>query len=179
VKCVAARDARFAHPACHHGSVRRGAAFGRKDAFGRDHPVDVVGSRFRPHQDCFTSPFFPRNGIVGREDDLTGSRAGRCVETLACDAELLTGVDPRVKKVVERLCVDRGDGAAFVNQPFGNEIERNLYGSFGGAFGAARLQHEELAALDGKLEILNVAVVALEPRRYLLELLVDLRLPPS
>ena len=113
----------------------------------------------------------PRDRVVGREDDLPGGRARRSVEAFARDRELLVGIDARVKELIERLRVDHADGAALVDQPFVDEVERDLDRGLGAALRAARLQHEELAALDGELEILHVAIVALEPLGDLVELL--------
>ena len=45
----------------------------------------------------------------------------------------------------------------------------------GRALAGAGLEHVELAALDGELEVLHVAVVLLEHLRVAEELLVDLR----
>ena len=52
--------------------------------------------------------------------------------------------------------------SSFDDQPFVNEIERDLDRGLGAAFAAARLKHVQLAALDRELEVLHVAVVRFE-----------------
>ena len=56
----------------------------------------------------------------------------------------------------------RADRFLLRDQPVVHEIERDLDRRLGAAFAAARLQHVQLAALDGELEVLHVAVVRLE-----------------
>ncbi len=174
---VAARNARLAHSARHDGGVRRRAAFCGEDAFGRDHAVHVVRRGLVAHEDRLASKLLPRDGVVRREHGLARGRAGRRVEPLAHGAGLLVRIDARVKELIERLRVDHSDGAALIDHALGHEIERDLHGGLGGALRVARLQHEELAALHGKLEVLHVAIVTLQALCDLLELRVYLRLP--
>ncbi len=81
-----------------------------------------------------------------------------------------------MEELIERPSRHHGDGAAFIDEAFVDEIECNPDCSFRGTFGVARLQHKKLTALDGKLEILHVAIVPLEAAGDLLKLRVHLRL---
>ena len=172
----AAGDARLAHPARDDGRVRRRAAFLREDAFGSDHPVHVVGIGLGANQDRLASLLFPQDGVLGRKNDLSGRGSRRRVEALAGDLNALIGIDPRVKELIERLRVHHPDGATLVDQALRDEIAGDPDRGLGAALRVTRLQHEELATLDGKLEVLHVAIVALEPFGDLFELREDLRL---
>ena len=56
-----------------------------------------------------------------------------------------------------------------------DHVDGDLHRGRGGPLGRARLEHVQLAALDGELEVLDVAVVLLEPLADPLELGVDRR----
>ena len=60
------------------------------------------------------------------------------------------------------------------DQAFVHHIDREAHGGEAGALAVARLQHPELALLDGELDVLHVVVVLLEHLADLVELLVDL-----
>ena len=103
---------------------------------------------------------------------------GEALSPLQATSILLVGIDARVEELVERLRVDHADGASLVDQAFVNQIARDFHRGFGGALCVAGLQHEELPALDRELQVLHVAIMALEPRGDLFELCVDLGLQP-
>ena len=63
-----------------------------------------------------------------------------------------------------------------VDQALVNQLDRDPEGGTGGALADAGLQHPELAALDGELDVAEVLVVALEVTHDAHELLVRLRL---
>jgi hypothetical protein len=60
------------------------------------------------------------------------------------------------------------------DQPLAHHLAGDPEGGRGGALAAAGLQHVELAALDGELQVLHVAVVALQALAHLVELGEDL-----
>ena len=96
--------------------------------------------------------------------DLLGARLGGRVELVAQQLVDMCRLDPR-----ERLAL--GDDALF------DHVRRDAHGGRRGALAGPRLEHVQPAALDRELEILHVAVVALEPAGDLLELAVDLGHP--
>jgi hypothetical protein len=65
--------------------------------------------------------------------------------------------------------------SAFVRRPLVDHVGGDPEGRRAGALAVARLQGVEGAVLDGKLQVLHVAVVLFEPRADLLELVVDRR----
>ena len=72
------------------------------------------------------------------------------------------------------LRFDSHHGFAIVDQPLGNHVHGKLDSSRAGALSVARLEHEQLAFLDGELEVLHVAVVLLQPIRDRPQFLVGL-----
>ena len=56
------------------------------------------------------------------------------------------------------------------DQPFAGHVDGDPERRLGGALAGAGLQHPELAALDGELDVLHVAIVALEQVEHLGEL---------
>ena len=56
----------------------------------------------------------------------------------------------------------RAERLALGDDAFVDHVHGDSDGRGGGALGGARLEHVQLAALDGELEVLDVAVVALE-----------------
>ena len=61
------------------------------------------------------------------------------------------------------------------DQPLVDHVHGEAHGGEAGALAVARLQHPELALLDGELDVLHVAVVLLQLAADLFELLVDRR----
>ena len=55
--------------------------------------------------------------------------------------------------------------SSLADQLLGGHLDGDLQRRLGGALARARLQHPELAALDGEFEILHVAIVLLQPIR--------------
>ena len=56
----------------------------------------------------------------------------------------------------------RSDRFFLGHQPFARKLDRDPQRGLGGALAGARLQHPELALLDGEFEILHVAVMLFE-----------------
>ncbi len=169
----AAADGRFAHAAGHDRGVRGRAAARGEHALRGDDAVHVVGSGLGAHQDDRFAGFVPLDRGIGIEDDRAGSGAGRRVEPFRDRLIRLAVVDAGVKELVERGGADAAQGLVAVDEPFAHHVEGDLDRGFGAALAVARLQHVELAALDGELEVLHVAVVRLELVRDFEELTVD------
>src|SRR3974390_1193910 len=73
-----------------------------------------------------------------------------------------------MQQLVERNRIDAQDRFFLRDEFFGGKFDRDAQRGFRRALAVARLQHPQLALLDGELEVLHVAVVPLE-------LLVDAR----
>ena len=86
-----------------------------------------------------------------------------------------SGSKPGREQLAERLRIDEQHGVLRRDELLGHEIGGDDDGRVAGALAAARLQHEEPLVLNRELEVLDVLVVLLEPRRDLAQLLVGLR----
>src|SRR5580704_3658396 len=79
-----------------------------------------------------------------------------------------------MEQLIDLARLDAKHGLAFGDEAFADHLDGDLHRGFGGALATARLQHVQLAALDGELHVLHIAVVLLELASDLLELLVRL-----
>jgi hypothetical protein len=68
-----------------------------------------------------------------------------------------------MQKLVERGRIDAGYRLAFGDEALIGEFNRDPKRGLGGALAGASLQHPQLALLDRELEVLHVAIVALQP----------------
>ena len=170
----AAGDAGLADLAGHDGRVRRGATAGGQDALGHGHAVEVVRAGLDAHEDDLLALLDPLDGGVGVEDRPTHGGAGGGVEALGDLLGTLAGVGIELgtQELVHLGGLDAGDGLSLGDDAFLDHLDGDLDGRRGGALGDARLEHVELAALDGELEVLDVPVVGLELVPDLEELLV-------
>ena len=138
------------------------AAARGEDALRRVHAVDVLGlvsTRTRiTFLPCALSVF----GFFRREDDLARGGAGRGGQAGREQVAGGLGIDGRVEELVEGRRIDALHRLVARDQAFVGHVDGDLQRRLAGAFAGARLQHPELAALDGELEILHVAIVALE-----------------
>ena len=172
----AARDARLAHPARDDGGVRGHAAVRGQDALRLDQPVDVVrasspsGRGSPTRRPCRAPRRCPRRGRSRRtrrpatrsgpraatSNSALGSSIG-CSSWSSCPGSMRTTASSRVMR------------------PSVAHVDRSLQRGRGGALRRARLQDVELPVLDRELDVLHVAVVLLEPRHRLEQLVVRLR----
>ena len=76
-----------------------------------------------------------------------------------CSAD---GTDVGRKQNAHLIGRDAPERCVLVDQPFAHEIDRDAGCGVRGELGGARLQKVELSALDGELDVLNVAPRALE-----------------
>ena len=67
-----------------------------------------------------------------------------------------------MQQLVKRLRIDASHCLLARDQAFIRKLDRDPQRRLGGALARARLQHPQLALLDGELEVLHVAVVLLE-----------------
>ena len=96
------------------------------------------------------------------QEPVRGLALGRLVEARQEQLDDLGRLDP-----AERLLAGQ--------DPLPHHVDRDLHRGRGGALGRSRLEHVQLAALDRELEVLDVAVVALQALGDLVELLIHLR----
>ena len=155
-------DARLAHAARDHRGVRGHAAAGGQNSFGRVHAVDVFGRSLDPHQDHAPVLRLERLGGVGRKHDLARGRARRGRQAGRDHFAFGGGIDGRVQELVEGGRVDARHRLLARDQALAGQLDRDAQRRLGGALARARLQHPELALLDGEFEVLHVAVVFFE-----------------
>ncbi len=160
--CAGAGDAGLAHAARHHGGVRGHAAAGGEDAFGGVHAVDVLRRGLHAHQDDFAAVGLELGGLVRREHDLARGGAGRGRQAGGDHLAVGARIDGRMQQLVERERLDAQHRLFLADQPFMGKLDGDAQRRLGGALAVARLQHPQLALLDGEFEVLHVAVMTLE-----------------
>jgi len=154
-KRASAGNAGFAHAAGDDGGVRGHAAAGRDDAFCGVHAVDILGRRFHAHR------------IARRPEarSCCASSAENTISPLAAPGDAgsptASGVRLALGSIMgaaadERGGVDPRDRVLAGNQPSSAIFDGDPQRGPGRAFAVAGLQHPELAALDGELEVLHV-----------------------
>src|SRR5262249_13761325 len=84
-------------------------------------------------------------------------------------------IQPWNQEIIELVRIDAENGFFFRDQAFVYHRQRNPHSSQSSSLPIARLQHVELAVLDGELEILHVFVVFLQASGDVAQLVVDLR----
>ena len=172
---LAAGDAALAHAARDDGGVARHAAAHREDALGGLHALDVLRGRLQAHEDDLLAALLPRLGVDGGEDDAPAGGARRGGEAPAHRRRLLEGdrVELRVEERVEVARLDHEHGLLLGAHALVHEVAGDLQRGARRALAVAGLEHEELLVLDRELHVLHVAVVLLQRRADLLELLED------
>jgi len=162
VGCAA--DADFAHLAGNEGSVRGDAAASGEDAFGSDHAAKVFGRGLDADEENFLAFFGGFYGAVGVEVDLAGGRTGASGQAGRDRFGFLDfgEVEDGREELFELVGGVAQDGGLPVDESFLNHVGGELECGSGGAFAVARLEHVELAVLDGELDVLNVLEVFFE-----------------
>ena len=173
-ECLAAGDARLAHPPCDDGRVRRHAAVDGEDPLGGDHPVNVVGRRL-PADEDHRLVLAACGRRVCVEDDLAARRARARVQPRRRNVVARLRIEHRVQQLVELRGIDPRNRVLTRDQPFVDHVDRRLQRGSSGPLRGSGLEEEELPLLDGELDVLHVAVVLLEPAHRFEELLVRLR----
>ena len=158
VEALDAADAGCAHTASDNGGMARLATVAGQDALGGNHALQIVGVGLPANQNDLAALVGARDGIVAREHDLAhgGTRAG--VKTAGQSLVLLGGIKLRVQKLVELRGINTGHGLLAGDQALLDHFDGDTQGGGGGALAHARLEHPELALLDGELDIAHIAV---------------------
>jgi phosphohistidine swiveling domain-containing protein len=170
-----AAHARTPQPAGDDGGVRGLAAATREDAAGGDHAAQVVGVGLLADQDHVIAPRGPLHRGVGVEDRLAHRRAGGGVHPLRQQGALGRLVEAGEHQLGELVARDAQDRLVHLDQALVDHVDGDPERGLGGALADAGLQHPELAALDGELDVAHVAVVPLEPAEDGEQFLVQLR----
>ena len=170
---LSGHDTSLAHAAGDNGSVAGLAAAAGQYPFRGHHSRQVVGVGLGPHQHDRFAFGGPASGRRRIENCLANCCSGAGAH--ASD-ERSSG-----RRLVETREHELGQaGAANASQCLVHRDDRLVYelggdpeGSGGRTLADASLQHPQLAVLNRELDIAQVAVVVLEGRHYLEQLLVD------
>ncbi len=154
--------ARLAHPPRHHGGVGGLAAPAGQNAPGGDHPGQVVGVGLAADEDDVLALPGQLDGALGGEDDLADGGAGRGVHALGDLPLGGTRVEAGEHELGELVAGDPGDGLVHRDEALVDELSGDAERGRRRALADPRLQHPELAALDGELDVAQVAVVVLQ-----------------
>ena len=139
------------------------------------HAVDILRARLDAHEDGGTSRRLARFRIVGIEHDLAARRARRGRQPGGDDLPLGLRVDGGMEELVEGSGIDPRNGLVAGDQPVVGHFDGDPQRGAARPLAAARLQHPQLAGLDGEFHVLHVAIVALEQFGRAAELGEDLR----
>ena len=158
-----AHHAALAPAAGDHRRVRREAAPRGQHALGRVHARHILRGGFGAHQD---DRLFPEGHVhrrLGIEDDLAHRRRRGGGEALG-DRGIARGrVDRLHEELVERSRLHAQQRGVPVDAPLLDHLHRDADRRRRGALARSGLQDEEPPVLDGELDVLHVAVVALQP----------------
>ncbi len=113
-------------------------------------------------------------GGIGVEHDLARCRARRRWQAGRQHIARRIGIERRVQQLVERHRVDAQHRLFLGDQARFRHIDRNLQRGLRGALARTGLQHPELLALHGELDILHIAVMRFEDVEDVGELPVNL-----
>ena len=172
-----AGHAALAHAAGDDSGVRGHAAARGQNAVGNFHAGDVLRGGFAADQNdgLVGAVLVLLDGFFGGEDDLADGRAGRSRQAGGEHFDLLALFhEARNQEVVKLVGLDAEDGFLLRDEAFAHHVDGDANRGQAGALAVARLQHVELAILDGELEILHVAIVLFHAPRDVLQLLVNL-----
>ena len=142
---------------------------------GGDHAAQVVGVGLLADQDHVLATLGPLDGGVGVEDGLADGRAGGGVHALRDQRALGLLVEAREHQLRELGTGHAAGRLVGVDQALVGHVPADPERRLRGALADAGLEHPELAALDGELDVAHVVVVLLQ-RRHDREQLVVRRL---
>ena len=168
-------DGGLSHATRHDGRVRGLAATTGEDAGGGDHALQVVRVRLTAHQDDRLPLLGP--GDRGRrvKDDTTHRCARRGIHALRHLAVTVARSEPREHQLPELVPGHPHEGLVHRDDALIDQLDGDAEGGGSGALADTRLQHPELASLNGELDVAQVAVVPLQLVHDVHELLVGLR----
>jgi hypothetical protein len=148
------------------------AAAAGQDALGGDHAVQVVRVGLAADQDHFLALAGQLDRAGRVEDDLADRGTRRRADAGGDLGDLAAGVEPGEHQPGQLLAGDPADRLVHVDQALVDQLRGDAEGGRGGALADSRLQHPQLAALDGELDVAQVAVVVLQRVHELHQLVV-------
>lgn len=172
LEVLGAADTGLAHAAGDDGGVRGLAAARGQDALGGDHAVQVVGVGLAADQDDLLAGTGPLDGRVRVEDGLADGRTRGGGDAAAEQLGLGVLVEAREHQLGQLRAVDALERLGLGDQALVHELGRDAEGGTGGALADAGLEHPQLAALDGELDVAEILVVVLQLRHDRHELVV-------
>ena len=157
-------DADLAHLARDEGRVAREASARRQDALGGHHAAQIFGRGLQAHEQHLLALLVGLDAARGVEVDAARGGAGAGVEAHGDAARGALGVlvEDRREHLVHLIGRDAAHGRLPVDEALALQIAGDAEGGEAGALAVARLQHVDLAVLNGELEVLHVAEVLLE-----------------
>src|SRR5215469_8389970 len=177
VDVAGARHATLAHAARDHGGVAGHPAARSQNPFGHFHAVNVFRRGFCTDENDrrLLSVARTLDGFIRREHDLADCRARGGRQTFRQHFHFPSFfIETRYQEVIQLVRLDPEDGFVLADQAFFDHIESHANRGQSGALSVARLQHVELAVLDGELEVLHVAIVLLQSRGDVAQLVVNI-----
>ena len=123
------------------------------------HAMNIFRTGFHPHQNNFAPLGLGILCIIGCEHDSATGSTWRCRKTLRQNVALCSWINCWMQQLVKRRRIDAQHGFVAADQSFCRHIRGNLQRRFGGALARAGLQHPQFTFLDGKFQILHVAVM--------------------
>ncbi|CAM5529829.1 hypothetical protein SNARM312S_07686 [Streptomyces narbonensis] len=174
LELLGAADTGLAHAAGDDGGVRGLAAARGEDALGGDHAVQVVRVGLASDQDDLLAGAGPLDRGVRVEDGLAdgGARGGGDAAPDLLDLRVL--VELREHELRELGAGDALERLGLVDQALVHELRGDAEGGTGRALADTGLEHPELAALDGELDVAEILVVGLQRLHDVHELVVRL-----
>ena len=156
------------------------AASGSENPLRDGHTTDVFGAGFTTDEDDFLAAFGPLFSFLRGEDDFADGSTGNGIDAGSQDFQgqgfpVDLGIDHGIEEPFNVLGFDAENGFLSGDELFGSHIDSDSKGGGGGALAGARLEHVELAILDGKLHVLHVAIVLLKFYSNFLKLRVNSR----
>lgn len=174
LQVLGAADTGLAHAAGDDGGVRGLAAARGQDALGGDHAVQVVRVGLAADQDDLLAGPRPLDGGVRVEDGLADGGTGRGGDAPADGLDGGGLVEAGEHQLRQLRAVDPLERLGLVDEPLVDELGGDAEGGTGGALADAGLEHPELTALDGELDVAEILVVGLQRLHDLHELVVRL-----
>ena len=161
-------DANFSHLPCDQRGMRSHAAASGEYSLGGVHAADIIGAGFDAAQDHALAALFPLDRIFGVKYDATRGRARSSGQTLAEEASdslrllFYFLIEDRPQQLIELVWFDAPQCRFLIDNLRFDHVDGDPHSGEAGTLAGARLQHPELAVLNGEFDVLHVAVVVFE-----------------
>ena len=135
-----------------------------KDAFSGDHASEVVRRGLPTNEHGLATFCLCFNGCFSGKDRFAHCSTRRCVEASCNHIVFCIGIELRVEELIELFGIDTHDRFFFGDEALFDHRDSNMKRCSSSTLANARLEHPELALLDGELDIAHIAEVILEQR---------------